>query len=534
MGRSPIVYSLNDPGFTIYHRAALGGLAATIRSWGIRGRAVEPPLVFEKDGTSGGGILRDDSGRDIRASLDGRSVTLEWEGTTTDREALALILKASFRRTVKGMIYLPGQGFGPEREDVQIAAHNGYSQTFLQHPKKRPGQGIESVTILDDDDKTYLFSYKKVDRYSHQMAQGTSLLGEGWNIEAGDLPEMASVSQSLLPGATGGAGDLAGTPEQVFLLHFLMVACPVFSIRSRKREAKTQNCLVVSDVSNLEDFASRIEEIGARSIDKTNSYLGRIAGGAEEAAMRFMIDLRGKESVEELGVCGAQVYAMGKVPWDSNQQNRSWIARIDLPSQYPDFAIFEAAAGTLGRAKVIKTKKGEPFAVPSSPLPDLIAANLASGGHWSDGFQELVAKREDFEKLSYRREGLRAMNNAIRDEEDRLVIRYFQKAWSMKMGSLGERSRDQNLFFTHLAERERERIRNDLLRTKTSDQLAGWFMRFVADATRGGTPRELTDNADALRKFVFNPRNVDRLKNLLLFALISYAAPEAPAKAGEN
>jgi hypothetical protein len=121
--------------------------------------------------------------------------------------------------------------------------------------------------------------------------------------------------------------------------------------------------------------------------------------------------------------------------------------RIDLPSRYPDFAVFEAAEGTLGRAKIIKTKKDESFAVPSSPLPDLIAANLASGGRWSDGFRELVAEKKDFVDLSYRREGLRAMNNAIRDVEDRLVIRYFQKAWSMKMGSLGERSRDQNLFW---------------------------------------------------------------------------------------
>jgi CRISPR-associated protein Cas8a1/Csx13 len=539
MGRSPIVYSLNDPGFTIYHRAALGGLAASIRSWGIRGRAVEPPLSFDKDGPSGSGVLRDDSGRSVRASLDESTVTLKWEETTTDREALAMILKASFRRTDKGMIYLPGQGFGPEREDVQVAAHIGYSQTFLQHPKKRPGQGIESVNILDDDGKAYLFSYKKIDRYSHQTAQGTSLLGEGWNIEPGDLPEMASVSQSLLPGATGGAGDLAGAPEQVFLLHFLIVACPVFSIRSRKRESKTQNCIVVPDVSNLVDFSSRIENIGTRSIDKTNSYLGRVAGGAEEAAMRFLIDLRGQESVEELSVSGAQVYAMGKVPWDSNQQNRSWIAQIKLPSQYPGFAVFEAAAGTLGRAKIIKTKKGEPFAVPSSPLPDLIAANLASGGHWSDGFQELVAKKKDFVDLSYRREGLRAMNDAIRerDEEDRLVIRYFQKAWSMKMGSLAERSRELKSHFSTRADTERERIRNDLLRTKTADQLASWLMRFVADATRGGTPRELTENADALRKFIFNPRNVNRLKNLLLFALVSYAAPDAPedpANAGED
>ena len=29
-----LIYSLSHPGYTIYHRAALGGLAATIRAWG--------------------------------------------------------------------------------------------------------------------------------------------------------------------------------------------------------------------------------------------------------------------------------------------------------------------------------------------------------------------------------------------------------------------------------------------------------------------------------------------------------------------
>ena len=540
MGRSLIVYRLSDPGFTIYHRAALGGLAATIRSWNARLKHGMPPplpLSFVEARGTNGGTLQNADGRSVRAAVDANSVTLDWDDPTTDRNALALVLEASFRRTDKGMMYLPGQGFGPDRQDVLIAAHNGYSQTFLQHPKKRPGQGVESVSIRDDQGQAHLFSYRKVDRYSHQTAQGTSLLGEGWGVEPGELPETASVTQSLLPGATGGARDLAVAPEQAFLLHFLMVACPVVSIRSRKWESKAQSCLVVPDVSNLLDFARRLGRIGTGPIGQTNSYLGRVAGGPEEAAMRFLVDYQGIESVETLGITGAQVYAMGKVAWDQNQQNRSWVARVKTPSEYPDFGVFEAAEGAFGRAKIIKTKKGEPFAVPASPLPDLIAANLAAGGRWSDGFADLVSKKKDFVDLCYRREGMRAMNNAIRDEDDLLVIRRFQKAWSMKMGSLGERAGKNKLDFSRLAEVERERIRNDLLRTKTPDQLTGWLMRFLADASRGGTPREFTDNSDAFRKFVFHPRNGERLKNLLLFALVSYSTPdtpETPAQAGDE
>lgn len=543
MGRSPIHYRLSDPGFTIYHRAALGGLVATIKSWrpvGRGGKGVKKPLSFEPRADSQGGTLREGE-TSVTLTFDLTSVKIEWDAPTTDRQALALILKASFLRTNDGMIYLPGQGFGNDREDVLIAAHNAYSQTFLQHAKKRPGSGIGSVTIRGDDDETFPLSYKKVDRYSHQTAQGTSLLGEGWETDLEEeLPESASIPQSLIPGATGGAQDLAVSPEHAFLLHFLMVACPVFMIRSRKWESKVQSCVVVPDVTDLEDFSERLALVGNDPVHRlTNHYLGRVAGGAEEAALRFLIDLRSHQGVKTLGVAGARVYAMGKVAWDGNQQNRSWIASVKTPRDYPDLNIFEAAARALGRSKIIKTKKGEAFAIPVSPLPDLIAANIAADGNWCDGFVDLVAKKQDFVDLCYRREGLRAMKNAIlsRDGEDQLVIQCFQKAWSMKMGAMGDRTRNEGALFSRLVETERERIRNELLRAKTSDQLAGWLTRFMADATRGGSPREFAANADALRKFIFNPRNVDRLKNLLLFALVSYSAPdsqESPTNPVEN
>lgn len=539
MGRSPLVYRLSDPGFTIYHRAALGGLAATIRSWRARKHGVPPPLTFVEGRSKKGGTLRDDAGRCVQVTVKSSSVRIRWCEPTTDREALALILKASFRLTDEGLIYLPGQGFGPEREDVLLAQHDAITRSFLQHGKKRPGIGKGSVVLKDEDGEQHALTFTRVGRYSHQVAQASGLLmkGEGWTIEPGNLPDEASLTQSILPGAMKGAGVLKEKATHVFLLHFLMVACPVFIVRSRKREKKVQSCLVVPDVSDLLAFSTRLERVGAETIRRhTNDYLGRVMGGAEEAALRFMIDLKGTESTETLGVSGAQVFAMGKVAWgDKTQSYRSWIARVKTPDQYPDFAVFEAAAGTLGRAKIIQIKKGEPFAIPTSPLPDLIAANLAAGGRWSDGFADLVSKKKDFVDLCYRREGMRAMNNAIRDEEDRLVIRCFQKAWSMKMGALGERASGQKLDFSRLAEVERERIRNDLLRTKTSDQLAGWLMRFLADASRGGTPREFTDNADAFRKFVFHPRNGERLRNLLLFALVSYSAtdtPVTPATAG--
>ena len=125
------------------------------------------------------------------------------------------------------------------------------------------------------------------------------------------------------------------------------------------------------------------------------------------------------------------------------------------------------------------------------------------------------------------------MRDAIRDKEDRLVIERFQKAWEMTMAALGERAREKGLVFSRLVEVERERIRNDLLRSRTHDQLSGWLLNLMARASRKGAPPAFKEDSDTFRIFLFNPRNADRLKNLLLFALVSYAADKEPGDSNE-
>jgi len=94
------------------------------------------------------------------------------------------------------------------------------------------------------------------------------------------------------------------------------------------------------------------------------------------------------------------------------------------------------------------------------------------------------------------------------------------------MGAMKERAGRDNSDFFRLAEVERERMRNAILRAKTADALAGWFLRFCADSTKGASLESVKNNADKLRKFLFNPRNTERLQNLLLFALVSYNAED--------
>jgi hypothetical protein len=126
--------------------------------------------------------------------------------------------------------------------------------------------------------------------------------------------------------------------------------------------------------------------------------------------------------------------------------------------------------------------------------------------------------------------GLVAMRDAIENEGDKLVIKAFQEAWKFAMRALYERERTEGAKAERLLEVERERMRNAILRAKTPDMLASWFLRFCADSTKGAPLPAMQSHGDAIRKFIFNPRNFDRFQNLCLFSLVSYSSSEKSNK----
>ena len=123
------------------------------------------------------------------------------------------------------------------------------------------------------------------------------------------------------------------------------------------------------------------------------------------------------------------------------------------------------------------------------------------------------------------------MRSAIRDEADGFVIRLFQEAWDVKRNALSDRAEEDHLDFWNLVDRERERIRNGILRCKSPDMLVNWLLAFVADARRKEPIGFLSRDGEAVRKFLFDPRNVDRIQNLLLFALVSAPSSDPTGRA---
>src|SRR5947207_8438670 len=111
--------------------------------------------------------------------------------------------------------------------------------------------------------------------------------------------------QWLVPGAQKGARVLDASPPDAFLLLFLMIASATFLIRPRDPRKNMYSCIVIPDVNDLREFARSLHSIAAvgRGTERlTDSYLGHVVGGAEEAALRFLIDLKAFDITRERGV----------------------------------------------------------------------------------------------------------------------------------------------------------------------------------------------------------------------------------------
>ena len=501
-----LIYHLHHEGYTVYHRAALGGLAATVYAWQHSHRDIAP------DG--------------IHCDLNETTVTLQWDDVLQDTDAMERILKASFRLTEKKLIDLPGMGLRTGDDSSRVAIHNAITGTFLQHPKMRPGEKEpRKINIADaDHEESALFiSYKAINSYAHQKAQGTGLLDS-----PGKMLAHAKIPQSVIPGAMSGSLNLEASGEEVFLLLYLMVGCPLYLLRSKTHEEKAQYCVLVPDVTKLKTYAKSIHEWAKHPFNGSFShdYASRIAGGAEEAAMRFLVDLTfGKDiSPEWTGVAGCLAIAMGKVAWDGNQINRSLV--FPIRADYEEMGIFRAANGSsLGMKRKITLKSGDAFVIPASPVPALIAANLTTANrHWCSGFIDLVKEQKEFKNMMYEKGGFQKMKEAIKNNEDRLIIEAIHEAWYRTLGQMGERAKQEGADFFRLVEVEQEKMRNAILRMKSSELLAGWFMQFCAAATKGAPLLVFQENKAQVVEFIFNKRNYDRFRSLCLFALLSYEA----------
>lgn len=114
----------------------------------------------------------------IETEVESDYVQITWDEKLTEQDALRQILDGSFKLTEDKLIDLPGQFIGEDAADLRLAIHEGLCLTFLQHHKMRPGEKSPRYFALKtaDEEVGNSITYKAINSYAHQKAQGTGLL----------------------------------------------------------------------------------------------------------------------------------------------------------------------------------------------------------------------------------------------------------------------------------------------------------------------------------------------------------------------
>jgi hypothetical protein len=198
-----LVFNLRDPKFSIYHRAGLAGLAASLKT------------------------LSSDIVRHSASDL-----TLGLEYDVTDFEALDHLLHHAFPLDSDGRAL--GRG---------LFTHIGFSETLLQIPSLR--KLIENTKSLIDGVE---YGWIRLGGYRHQSV-ARSLVNNKGEFKRKTL----RVKGWMLPGATG--GQYCEEVETLLPLLFAPMVYTWFDVYSQtlKRGGKA---LVVPRVSTLKDFSA--------------------------------------------------------------------------------------------------------------------------------------------------------------------------------------------------------------------------------------------------------------------------------------
>jgi hypothetical protein len=226
-----------------------------------------------------------------------------------------------------------------------------------------------------------------------------------------------------------------------------------------------------------------------------------------------MADLQAGEASEDLAADEAVVFTLGTVPWDRKQRNRSRVSRIS--GEVAGSRLFRKLESLLGRPRTATAKDDRKFLVPRSALPALVAANLSRGLHWLSGFSDLCKQRSPYQR------GLSMISEELPPFKQEL-INAIQQGLKVAFAKAGERAREEHADFARLCDKERERVRTELLRIRGGDTAARWVVDYCA---RHGV--KVSPQVAAL---VFGDE-WQRVVNLCLFALCSYSGQGAPEAA---
>ncbi|MEL6439077.1 MAG: type I-MYXAN CRISPR-associated Cas8a1/Cmx1 [Cyanobacteria bacterium J06621_8] len=313
-----IEISLSDPAMTMLHRAGVAGLYLTLKALAKR-----YPTQKSRQGT-------------LKWTLTNTSISLYWKGN--DYEALDWLFSESFQISSNGLISLTG--LQATSRESQLAIHVGIKNIFLQHNQffKSAGNVTENITI---DGLEVSIDYKKAESYAHQnyaeqlcpmeklnwkkasvkfklfIIEFHTLIGLLFLFDirqGGNLQQKAiGITGWLYPGAAikhyayKKETQFTETIERAIALLYAPVAYLYFiAPKSYLNDTKTQYCLVIPEISDLESYARQRQRIGSWN------YLQFLAYGYSNAGFRLLTQQATLQIIKQNDLKRYQVITFGQ------------------------------------------------------------------------------------------------------------------------------------------------------------------------------------------------------------------------------
>ena len=375
-----IEISLSDPAMTMLHRAGVAGLYMTFKALAKR----YPTLKYRQG--------------NFKWVLTENSISLYWEGN--DYEALDWLFAESFQINGDGLISLAG--LQSHSRESQLATHIGIKNTFLQHNQffKSAGDARENLVI---DGLEVLIDYKKAKSYAHQHYAEQLCLIEKLNwkriftklrlyifiyhtvigflflfgIKQGGNLERKTVGITgwLYPGAAikhyayKKETQFTETIERAIALLYAPVACLYFvSPKSYLHDTKTQYCLVIPEITDLESYARQRQKMS------NWNYHQFLASGYSDAGFRLLTQQATLRAIQQNNSKRCQVITFGQTQWTGFQKIRK---NVDLVETTDKIVENYRLCDRHFKNRVIEWKEGN--FVAASIIRELITENIAKG-----------------------------------------------------------------------------------------------------------------------------------------------------------
>lgn len=442
-----LYYDLQNPNYSIYHRAALAGLASTIKAWGR-----ETPA-------------------DIRCKVTDSAVSITWPDSLSDAEALQRILSWSFRISDDKLIDMPGHRFG-KRQDLRALTHFCLMETFLQHPLTRNCENELRTMQIDMGRKELplYVQYKAVTKYAHQDARGTKIFSPEHH---GKFPQFAKIIQPMIPGVLASGHSLRCSTQDTILLLFTCVGSQLFILRPLKSTETQSFGIVIPEVTNLLEFCSEQKRLSSSAPFKsfyTNSFEGRVVGTIEEAALKLALD---KTRISNDVPPRSRGIIMDNVPWDAYQHYRTDAQTFDVSNV--SLTQFDKISETFRRCVNLMDSNFHTFLFPASFLPSLIAKNCLEHRAWYHGLDRQVEFADSFEDMLSSHAAFRLLiNSCSRDERD--AINLFHQSWLSILRKHAATGKSLDMHWIH---QTTSFTMHSFMRLRSHRQLINWFIEFI-------------------------------------------------------